>query len=463
MLEQELNGLRHLGVDAVLCVTGDARGYDVRPDVTQVFDLDGPRLAALAAAVGLPAAVPETPAAPPRDLRPFRLAPEAAGRGGGRGAEPRRRATRWPPSWPGPPGAGVTIPVIAAVAVFTDEPSAAVLSAPARAGTGPGRGPGACWPTPTRSRPASPRRRPGGRGAAGHPGVAGVNLSGLGSARGYEYAAQVKAELARRIREEHAHEQVTAASPMDAEFDTVAEWTAEVAESLGPEYRIPAACRGSGRPSALDWLLAGLDPRPGDLMIDIGAGLGGPAAYAAERTGVQPVLVEPEPDACRAAAPAVRRPGGPGRRDRPAVRRRRGRHGLVPGRAVHGQRPGRPAGHAARTAPGAPRRRPGRAAGVPGHPGPAGRPAGGQPLPQPEPARHPAQPGRAGRAEPHGPADLAAPSAFWHERTATVESELEHRHGTSPAWRTAEAQSGRIGRLLKQGQLQSQVLLLERA
>ncbi len=35
-----------------LYVTGDARSYDVRPDVTQVFDLDGPRLAALAASVG---------------------------------------------------------------------------------------------------------------------------------------------------------------------------------------------------------------------------------------------------------------------------------------------------------------------------------------------------------------------------------------------------------------------------
>ncbi len=60
-------------------------------------------------------------------------------------------------------------------------------------------------------------------------------------------------------------------------------------------------------------------------------------------------------------------------------------------------------------------------------------------------------------------ADLSAASAFWQERAATVESELEHRHGASPAWRTAEAQSGRIGHLLKQGQLQSQVLLLERA
>jgi ubiquinone/menaquinone biosynthesis C-methylase UbiE len=95
---------------------------------------------------------------------------------------------------------------------------------------------------------------------------------------------------------------VTSDDAMDDEFGTVAEWTAEVAESLGQEYRIPAACRGSGRPSALDWLLAGLDPHPGDVMIDIGAGLGGPAAYAAERTGLQPILAEPEFDACRAAA-----------------------------------------------------------------------------------------------------------------------------------------------------------------
>jgi len=50
-------------VFAVLCVTGDARAYDVRPDVTQVFDLDGTRLAALAASVGVPAAVAETPTA----------------------------------------------------------------------------------------------------------------------------------------------------------------------------------------------------------------------------------------------------------------------------------------------------------------------------------------------------------------------------------------------------------------
>jgi hypothetical protein len=36
--------------------------------------------------------------------------------------------------------------------------------------------------------------------------VAGVNISGAASARGYEFAAQVKAELAARIREERDHD-----------------------------------------------------------------------------------------------------------------------------------------------------------------------------------------------------------------------------------------------------------------
>ena len=43
--------------------------------------------------------------------------------------------------------------------------------------------------------------------------------------------------------------------PMDAEFDTVAEWTAKVVEGLGRQYRIPAACPGlaAGRPDPAPW------------------------------------------------------------------------------------------------------------------------------------------------------------------------------------------------------------------
>jgi methylenetetrahydrofolate reductase (NADPH) len=202
VLEQELNGLRHLDVDAVLCVTGDARAPDVRPDVTQVFDLDGPRLAAMAAAAGLTAAVAETPSAPPRDLRPARLAQKQ--RAGAAVAVLNHAAVDTVSAFmTGAAVAGVTIPVIAGVAVFTDEPSAAVLSGL------PGL---ELDPAAVRAVLAAPDPVEAGITAAVReakallalPGVTGVNLSGLGSARGYEYAATVKAELARRIREGHA-------------------------------------------------------------------------------------------------------------------------------------------------------------------------------------------------------------------------------------------------------------------
>jgi 5,10-methylenetetrahydrofolate reductase len=198
VLEQELNGLRQIEVDAVLCVTGDARAYDVRPDVTQVFDLDGPRLAALAASVGVSAAVPETPAAPPRDLRPLRLASKQ--RAGAAVAVLNHASVETVTAFmAGAAAAGVSIPVIAAVAVYTDEPSAAVLSAL------PG-----LELDPAAVRSVLERDDPVEAGIAAAaaeavallaiPGVTGVNLSGLGSSRGYEYAASVKGELARRIR-----------------------------------------------------------------------------------------------------------------------------------------------------------------------------------------------------------------------------------------------------------------------
>ncbi|OSC30254.1 SAM-dependent methyltransferase [Mycobacterium vulneris] len=88
---------------------------------------------------------------------------------------------------------------------------------------------------------------------------------------------------------------------MEAEFDTVAEWTAQVAADLGPEYHLPAGCRGSGSPAALDWLIERMALAPDATLLDSGAGVGGPAAYAAQSGAVRPVLVEPETGACRAA------------------------------------------------------------------------------------------------------------------------------------------------------------------
>jgi ubiquinone/menaquinone biosynthesis C-methylase UbiE len=65
--------------------------------------------------------------------------------------------------------------------------------------------------------------------------------------------------------------------------------------------QMPAAAAASCPKHMVMGPCGGLRPTPGELMLDVGAGVGGPTAYAAERTGVQPVLAEPEPGACRAA------------------------------------------------------------------------------------------------------------------------------------------------------------------
>lgn len=85
------------------------------------------------------------------------------------------------------------------------------------------------------------------------------------------------------------------------EFGTVADWTAQAARELGPDHLVPGTCRGSGGPGAMRWLLERLPHRPGTRLLDVGAGIGGPARFAAEQHGIRPVLVEPEMTACRAA------------------------------------------------------------------------------------------------------------------------------------------------------------------
>jgi 5,10-methylenetetrahydrofolate reductase len=200
VLEQELAGLAVLGVDGVLCVTGDGRGPGVRPGASQVFDLDGPRLAALAAGLGLTVAVPESPEAPPVDLRPARVAQKQ--RAGARlcvlnhVGGPDRVAAFIAAAR----AAGATLPFIAAVAVYTDEPSARILQ----------RFPGLHLdPAMVQRVLAAPDPRAAGievaveeaRALLAVPGVVGVNLSGKGSGRGEDDGARIKAAVAEGLRE----------------------------------------------------------------------------------------------------------------------------------------------------------------------------------------------------------------------------------------------------------------------
>jgi SAM-dependent methyltransferase len=248
--------------------------------------------------------------------------------------------------------------------------------------------------------------------------------------------------------------------PMEAEFNTLAEWTARVAVDLGPEYYIPAACRGSGQPAALDWLLGRLEPRPGDVMIDAGAGMGGPAAYATQRIGVRPVLAEPEPGACRAAARLFDAPVV--RADATALPFADGSVDLAWCLGVLCTAPG---GAAQRAMLGQLRRvmRPG------GRIGLLVYLAAAVELDDPPQGNHFPSGGalhdllrREGLEEVDAAdaRDLTKPPPDWTDRTETVERELHHRYGHTPELQAADEQSRLFGRLLSSGQLTSQVILL---
>lgn len=76
-LQGELDGLAAVGVVAVHCVTGDHPVLGTRIDAAPVFDLDSPRLAALATGRGMLISVAEAPSAPPVEDRPARAALKA--------------------------------------------------------------------------------------------------------------------------------------------------------------------------------------------------------------------------------------------------------------------------------------------------------------------------------------------------------------------------------------------------
>jgi SAM-dependent methyltransferase len=248
--------------------------------------------------------------------------------------------------------------------------------------------------------------------------------------------------------------------PMTAEFGIVARWTAEVASRLGPGYAIPAACRGSGQPAALDWLLMHLHPAPGTLLADIGAGLGGPAAYAAVNSGIRPLLVEVEPAACRAAAALF---GAPViQADATALPLADGRAGAVWSLGVLCTLPSRGAQLAML-------RELRRIANPGGRIGllvfiaarlPLDDPPAGNRFPTADDLDSVLR--EVGlevlhRADAHR---MSVPPADWQDRTEAVEQELRQRFGHTPQLQMSNRQGEQIGRLLESGQLTSQSLVL---
>jgi ubiquinone/menaquinone biosynthesis C-methylase UbiE len=77
------------------------------------------------------------------------------------------------------------------------------------------------------------------------------------------------------------------------EFDTEAAWTVEILTGRSAPEAIPGACRGSGDPAALDWLADALEVNQGTRFLDLGGGIGGPAAWLRQRQGCDPVVADP--------------------------------------------------------------------------------------------------------------------------------------------------------------------------
>ena len=118
----------------------------------------------LAAGIGLSAAVPETPTAPPLAARPQRLVAKQQCGAAVAVLNHVPRPSQVAAFVAAARAAGLTIPVIAAVAVYTDEHSAAVLQGLPGLRTGRRRrDPGGHRPRPARapaSTPPWPRRAP---------------------------------------------------------------------------------------------------------------------------------------------------------------------------------------------------------------------------------------------------------------------------------------------------------------
>jgi SAM-dependent methyltransferase len=234
---------------------------------------------------------------------------------------------------------------------------------------------------------------------------------------------------------------------MEAEFGTVAGWTEEAVRALGPEYAVPAGCRGSGSEEALRWLADRLRLDSATRFLDAGAGVGGPAGWLAAEHGLRPVCAEP-------MAAAVR-----------ASRRLFGLPSVV---ALGQQLPVADASFDAAWCLGvlcttsdkagaltelrrvlADGGRLGLLVFVADAPLPPPLPEGNE-FPGEAEVRE-LLAGAGFRVGETAEADLSASPPSWTERADAVEAEITRRHGSDPAYQQAQEQSGRVGRLLSRG------------
>ncbi|MEU6701166.1 class I SAM-dependent methyltransferase [Pseudonocardia sp. NPDC046786] len=242
---------------------------------------------------------------------------------------------------------------------------------------------------------------------------------------------------------------------MELEFDTVAGWTGHAVAELGDDHAEPAACRGSASPAGLDWLAARCGLRPGDLLADVGGGTGGPAAYARRTTGAAPVVIDPMPAACRAAATMFGLPAVVGGGDALPLATASARACWNLGVLCTVRDKAAVLAEAHRVL------RPGGSLGllvfVADRPRPPGAPDGN--LFPARTAVHEllAAAGFARTAEV-ALTELPPAPAAWRQRIDRVENVLDRDHGDDPRFAAAQEQSRRIGALITDGVVEGRLL-----
>lgn len=86
------------------------------------------------------------------------------------------------------------------------------------------------------------------------------------------------------------------------EYTAAAQALRDHIEGMSRREATAVACRGSGDPAALAWLAEALELEPGQKVLDVGGGTGGPAAWLVDHYDVDIVVADPSVEALAVAA-----------------------------------------------------------------------------------------------------------------------------------------------------------------